>query len=106
MGENWSDRRKIDAWLQVELQVCEAWHRRGRIPDWAIQKIRTASCDMARMAEIEREVDHDTIAFLRATGETVGDAARFIHLGLTSSDVIDTGLAIQVGDAGQLLLAG
>ena len=68
--------------------------------------IRTASCDLARMAEIEREVDHDTIAFLRATGETVGDAARFIHLGLTSSDVIDTGLAIQVRDAGQLCLPG
>jgi adenylosuccinate lyase len=104
MGENWSERRKIDAWLQVEIQVCEAWQRRGRIPDWAIQQIRTATCDLARMAEIEREVDHDTIAFLRATGESVGDAARFIHLGLTSSDVIDTGLAIQARDAGTILL--
>jgi adenylosuccinate lyase len=104
MGENWTERRKIDAWLQVEIQVCEAWHRRGRIPDWAIQQIRTATCDLARMAEIEREVDHDTIAFLRAIGESVGDAARFIHLGLTSSDVIDTGLAIQARDAGKILI--
>lgn len=105
MGENWAELRKIGTWLQVEQQVCEAWHRRNRIPDWAIEKIRSASCDLDRMAEIEREVDHDTIAFLRATGESVGDAARFIHLGLTSSDVIDTGLAIQARDAGRLLLA-
>ena len=106
MGEIWNERRKIDAWLQVEIQVCEAWHRRGRIPDWAIASIRSATCNLARMAEIEREVDHDTIAFLRATGESVGEAARFIHLGLTSSDVIDTGLAIQARDAADLLLSG
>jgi adenylosuccinate lyase len=106
MGEIWTERRKIDAWLQVEVQVCEAWHRRGRIPGEAIARIRTASCNLDRMAEIEREVDHDTIAFLRATGESVGDAARFIHLGLTSSDVIDTGLAIQARDAADLLLRG
>jgi adenylosuccinate lyase len=104
MGEIWSDRRKFDAWLQVEIQVCEAWHRRGRIPDWAIEQIRGASCDLNRMAEIEREVDHDTIAFLRATGESIGDAARYIHLGLTSSDVIDTGLAIQARDATRSLI--
>lgn len=103
MGAVWSDRRKIDAWLAVEVAVCEAWHRRGRIPDWAIEKIRTASCDLDRMREIERETDHDTIAFLRATGETVGDAARFIHLGLTSSDIVDTGLSIQATEAGVLL---
>jgi adenylosuccinate lyase len=103
MGEIWNERRKIDAWLQVEIQVCEAWHRRGRIPDWAIEQIRQASCDLERMAEIEREVDHDTIAFLRATAESVGEAGRFVHLGLTSSDVIDTGLALQIRDAIELL---
>jgi adenylosuccinate lyase len=106
MGAVWSDERKIAAWLAVEVAVCEAWHRRGRIPDWAIQRIRTASCDLDRMREIERETDHDVIAFLRATGETVGDAARFIHLGLTSSDVVDTALAIQVAEAGRLLDSG
>jgi adenylosuccinate lyase len=104
MGEIWTERRKIDAWLEVEVQVCEAWHRRGRIPGWAIEQIRTASCNLDRMADIEREVDHDTIAFLRATGESVGESARFIHLGLTSSDVIDTGLAIQARDAADLLV--
>lgn len=105
MGAIWNDRRKIDAWLQIELQVCEAWYRRGRIPEWAIEAIRGASCDIDRMAEIEREVDHDTIAFLRATGETVGEASRYIHLGLTSSDIVDTGLAIQAKAASELLLS-
>ena len=103
MGAIWDQRRKIDAWLRVEVAVCEAWRRRGRIPDDAMTAIRGATCDLARMDEIEREVDHDTIAFLRATGESVGDAARFIHLGLTSSDVIDTGLALQA-QAGCALL--
>jgi adenylosuccinate lyase len=103
MGGIWTERAKIDAWLRVEKEVCEAWARRGRIPDWAIERIRSATCDFDRMAEIEREVDHDTIAFLRATGESVGDAARFIHLGLTSSDVIDSGLALQSRDASDVI---
>jgi adenylosuccinate lyase len=103
MGAVWSDERKIECWLAVEKAVCEAWHRRGRIPDWAIERIRNASCSIERMREIEAETDHDVIAFLRATGETVGDAARFIHLGLTSSDVVDTALALQVTEAGTLI---
>lgn len=103
MGAVWSDRHKVDAWLAVEIAVSEAWHRRGRVPDWAIEAIRNASCDLERMREIERETDHDLISFLRATGESVGEASRFIHLGLTSSDVVDTGLAIQTTEAGDLL---
>ena len=106
MGRVWSDERKIAAWLAVEIAVCEGWHRRGRIPDWAMSPIRAAACDLARMAEIERETDHDVIAFLRATGESVGEAARFIHLGLTSSDVVDTALALQVAEANQLIATG
>jgi adenylosuccinate lyase len=105
MGAIWDQRHKIDAWLRVEIAVCEAWHRRGRIPAEAMVAIRGASCDLDRMAEIEREVDHDTIAFLRATGETVGEASRFIHLGLTSSDVIDTGLALQAQQACRLIVS-
>lgn len=103
MGAIWSEQAKIDRWLDVEKAVCEAWTARGRIPHDAMERIRHATCDLDRMKEIERETDHDVIAFLRATGETVGDAARFIHLGLTSSDVVDTGLAIQARDAGMLL---
>lgn len=105
MGAIWSQDHKIQQWLAVEIAVCEAWARRGRIPEHAMEAIRGASCDLNRMLEIEKETDHDVIAFLRATGETVGDAARFIHLGLTSSDVVDTGMAIQARDATDLLLA-
>ena len=105
MGAIWSQDHKIQQWLAVEIAVCEAWARRGRIPEDAMVKIRHASCDLERMLEIERETDHDVIAFLRATGETVGDASRFIHLGLTSSDVVDTGMAMQARDAADLLLA-
>src|SRR5690606_924111 len=103
MGRIWSERHKIDLWLRVEIAVCEAWAKRGVVPPEAMAKIRHATCDLERMKEIERETDHDVIAFLRATGETVGDAARYIHLGLTSSDVVDTGLAIQARDAGRLI---
>jgi adenylosuccinate lyase len=103
MGRCWSDKAKIDAWLRVELAVCEAWHRRGRIPDWAMPALRGASVDLDRMRAIERETDHDVIAFVRAAGETVGGAARFLHLGLTSSDVVDTALGLQVQAAGRLL---
>jgi adenylosuccinate lyase len=106
MGAIWSERRKIDEWLAIEKAVCEGWNRRGRIPDSAMPAIRTATCDLERMQEIEREVDHDLIAFLRATGESVGADARFIHLGLTSSDVVDTGLARQCTAAADLLIAG
>ena len=106
MGRVWSERRKIDLWLAVELAVCEAWHRRGRVPGWAMERIRAAEVDLGRMREIERETDHDVIAFVRAAGETVGEGARFLHLGLTSSDVVDTALALQVVEAGRLLDAG
>jgi adenylosuccinate lyase len=104
MGAIWGEQRKINLWLDVEKAVCEAWARRGVIPTTAMTAIRAATCDLQRMKEIERETDHDVIAFLRATGETVGDAARFIHLGLTSSDVIDTALALQVVQAAELLI--
>jgi len=105
MGALWTDEAKIQQWLAVELTVCEAWGRRGRIPADAMASIRGASCDLDRMREIERETDHDVIAFLRAVGETVGEAARYIHLGLTSSDVVDTGLGIQARNAGALLMS-
>ncbi len=104
MGAVWSERNKINRMLDVEKAVCEAWAARGVIPPDAMEAIRQATCDLERMHEIERETDHDTIAFLRATGESVGEAARFIHLGLTSSDVTDTALALQTVDAADLIL--
>lgn len=105
MGRIWSERHKIDLWLKVEIAVAESWATRGAVPPDALERIRGASCDLDRMKAIERETDHDVIAFLRATGETVGDAARFIHLGLTSSDVIDTALALQTVEALDQVLA-
>ncbi len=106
MGAIWSEERKIALWLKVEVAVCEAWAEAGAIPAEALPAIRAARVDLARMREIERETEHDVIAFLRAAGETVGEAARFIHLGLTSSDVIDTALSLQTLEAIDLLLAG
>ena len=106
MGAVWGERRRIDAWLAVEKAVCEEWNRRGRIPDSAMPAIRAATCDLERMRQIEREVDHDVIAFLRATGESIGPDARFVHVGLTSSDVVDTALALQAAAATDMILAG
>src|SRR6185312_1460662 len=104
MGRIWSERNKIDLWVKVEIAVAEAWSKRGVVPESAIVKIRQASCDLDRIKEIEKETDHDVIAFLRATGETVGEDSRHIHLGLTSSDVIDTALALQIVQGIDLLL--
>jgi adenylosuccinate lyase len=103
MAAIWSATRKTDTWLQVELLVCEGWAREGVIPQNALNKIRQARYDMQRMREIEQETHHDVISFLRSVQEQLGPEGRFIHLGLTSSDVLDTGLAIQIKEAGTLL---
>jgi adenylosuccinate lyase len=104
MARIWSDENRIAKWLAVEIAVVEAWAARGVIPESALPAIRKASVDLKRMQEIERETDHDVIAFLRAAGETVGPDARFIHLGLTSTDVVDTALSIQATEALDLLI--
>ncbi|WP_052889985.1 adenylosuccinate lyase [Thermogemmatispora carboxidivorans] len=106
MAAIWSDRHKTDTWLRVELLVCEGWAREGVIPAEALEKIRQASYSAERMREIERETHHDVISFLRSIQEQLGPEGRFIHLGLTSSDVLDTGLAVQIKEGGALLLAG
>jgi len=99
----WSATHKTDIWLRVELLVCEGWAREGVIPQDAIKKIRAAGYDPQRMQEIEQETHHDMIAFLRSVQEQLGPEGRFIHLGLTSSDVLDSGLAVQLKEAGVLL---
>jgi len=103
MGRLWSEEYKIDLWLRVEVAVCEAWAERGEIPAEALPEIRRARVDLARMAEIERETQHDVIAFLRALAESIGPESRYVHLGLTSSDVVDTALSLQILDAIELL---
>jgi len=105
MAHIWSDENKIAKWLEVEIAVAEAWGGRGVIPASALPAIRLATVNLKRMEEIERETDHDVIAFLRAAGETVGPDARFIHLGLTSTDVVDTALSLQATEALDLLIA-
>jgi adenylosuccinate lyase len=105
MAAIWSASHKTDTWLKVELEVCEAWAREGVIPPDAMEKIRRARYNAERMQEIERETHHDIISFLRSIQEQLGPEGRFIHLGLTSSDVLDTALALQVKEAGELLQA-
>lgn len=97
MGEIWTDTYKLKTWLQVEIAVCEAQAELGYIPKEAVEEIKAkADFDPQRVLEIEAEVRHDVIAFLTNVNEYVGDAGRYIHLGLTSSDVLDTGLALQM----------
>ncbi|MBI3610108.1 MAG: adenylosuccinate lyase [Nitrospirae bacterium] len=102
----WETRHKLETWLRIELWVCEALARDGRIPKEAIGVIRKkARIDPKRMDEIERTVKHDVIAFLTMLAEQVGPASRFIHLGLTSSDILDTALAVLMQEAADLILA-
>jgi adenylosuccinate lyase len=103
----WSEEAKYRRWLEVEIAVCEVLAQRGVIPASAVETIRAkAGFDVARIAAIEREVKHDVIAFLTNVAEHVGPDSRFVHYGMTSSDVLDTALALQVRDAGRLLLEG
>ncbi|MEQ9482038.1 adenylosuccinate lyase [Coleofasciculus sp. F4-SAH-05] len=97
MGELWTDTYKFKTWLQVEIAVCEAKAELGDIPADAVAEIKAkANFDVDRILEIEAQVRHDMIAFLTNVNEYVGDVGRYIHLGLTSSDVLDTALALQL----------
>ncbi|QDZ39105.1 adenylosuccinate lyase [Euhalothece natronophila Z-M001] len=105
MGELWTNEAKLKTWLQVEVAVCEAQAELGYIPDSALAEIKEkADFDPQRVLEIESEVRHDVIAFLTNVNEYVGEAGRYIHLGLTSSDVLDTALALQLVASLNLIL--
>jgi adenylosuccinate lyase len=107
LAEIWSDEGRYRRWLDVELAVCEELGARGVVPAAALAEIREkAAVDPARVAEIEARVRHDVIAFLTAVAEKVGPASRWVHHGMTSSDVLDTALALQIRDAGRELRAG
>ncbi|WP_036911380.1 MULTISPECIES: adenylosuccinate lyase [unclassified Prochlorococcus] len=104
MGEIWTDRAKYQSWLDVEIAACEANCQLGKIPEADMQQIRQrATFEPQRILEIEAEVRHDVIAFLTNVNEHVGDAGRYIHVGMTSSDVLDTGLALQLKNSVALL---
>jgi adenylosuccinate lyase len=105
MGRIWSDQRKYETWLQVEIAAADAMARAGIVPADAVRDIRDkAAFDIARIEEIEAETQHDVIAFTTAVAEHVGPSARWLHFGLTSSDVIDTAQALQMRDACGLIL--
>jgi adenylosuccinate lyase len=107
MGAVWSEEARFAAMLRVELAVAKAQVARGMVPGEAHAAIsRRARVDVDRIAEIEKTTDHDVIAFVSQVAESVGPEGRFLHLGLTSSDVVDTGLALQLRAAGDLLLGG
>ena len=106
MGNLWTDEAKYGNWLKVELAACRAWHKLGKIPNDDMAQIESkANFDTARVDEIEKETRHDIIAFLTNVAEYVGPSSRYIHLGLTSSDVLDTALALTLRDSCDLIIA-
>ena len=103
MKKIWSEKNKFDQWLKVEIAACEAWAELGKIPKEVIPKIRKANCNLERMAEILKVTHHDVTAFLSSVAESLGEESRFIHLGLTSSDIMDTALSLQLQEATNIL---
>jgi len=105
MGGIWEDENKFRVWLEIEILACEAQAKLGVIPKEAVDVIRAkAKFDADRILQIENEVKHDVIAFLTNMGEYVGPESRFIHLGMTSSDILDTALAVQMKQSAELLV--
>jgi adenylosuccinate lyase len=103
MKKIWSDKNKFDQWLKVEIAVCEAWAELGEIPREDIVKLKKASYNSNRIAEFLKVTHHDMTAFLNSVAESLGTESRFIHLGLTSSDVMDTALSLQLTQALHIL---
>jgi len=107
MGAVWTDRRRYETWLEVELAACAAMEEEGLVPPGTAAKVRVAAkIDPGRIDEIERRTHHDVAAFLEHVEETAGEPGRWLHLGMTSSDVLDTALALQLRDALDLVLLG
>ena len=108
MAKIWSDESRLGRWLDVELAALEAWAEVGAVPAGDVADIRARAVPPSpeRVAEIERVTDHDVAAFVDAVAEQLGPPGRWVHFGLTSSDVVDTALSLQIQDAGRLILAG
>jgi adenylosuccinate lyase len=104
MGAIWTEENRFKAWLEVEILACEAWSEIGDIPKEDVQKIReNASFDIDRIKEIEEETRHDVVAFTRAVSETLGEERKWVHYGLTSTDVVDTALSYVLKQANEIL---
>ena len=105
MGKIWEPENRFGKWLDIEILVCEALNKLGEIPNSSLKNIkRDASFNIGRIDEIEREVKHDVIAFLTSVSEHVGDDARYIHMGITSSDILDTSLSLLLKEASMLII--
>src|SRR5438034_11733469 len=103
----WVPARKYETWLKVELLACEALAKKGLVPPSAVKQIRArARIKPARIEALERVTKHDVIAFLESISEQVGPAARYLHMGLTSSDILDTSLAVLMVEAAAMILQG
>ncbi|OGE23528.1 MAG: adenylosuccinate lyase, partial [Candidatus Dadabacteria bacterium RBG_19FT_COMBO_40_33] len=101
----WSEDAKYQNWLRIEIAVCEAWAKLGRIPVESLANIKErASFNATRVEELEKTLKHDVIAFLTCVSEYVGEESRYIHVGLTSSDVLDTSFALQLRDAATIIV--
>ncbi|WP_096438881.1 adenylosuccinate lyase [Alteribacter populi] len=106
MGAIWTEENRYQAWLEVEIKACEAWAELGDIPKEDVAKIReNASFDVERILEIEAETRHDVVAFTRAVSETLGEERKWVHYGLTSTDVVDTALSYLLKQANEIILA-
>ncbi|SDI40710.1 adenylosuccinate lyase [Alteribacillus bidgolensis] len=104
MGSIWTEKNRFNAWLEVEISACEAWAELGDIPKDDVKKIRkNASFDVERIKEIEAETRHDVVAFTRAVSETLGEERKWVHYGLTSTDVVDTALSYLLKQANDIL---
>ncbi len=106
MGAIWSDENRFRKWLEIEVFACEAWAELGKIPREAVEVIKQkAAFQVERILEIEEVTRHDVLAFLTNVAENVGDEAKYIHLGMTSSDILDTTLSIQMVEAADIIMA-
>ncbi len=100
----WSDQHRFELWLRIEILACEAWAALGRIPESALPKIRKATFDATKIADVESRVGHDVIAFLTVVNDSVGQPeARYVHLGMTSQDLNDTAMAVQMVESAKII---
>src|SRR5256886_10769681 len=100
----WSDQHRFELWLRIEVLACEAWASLGRIPESALPKIRKGTFDAAKIAEVESRVGHDVIAFLTVLNDSIGQPeARYVHLGMTSQDLNDTAMAVQLVESARII---
>lgn len=107
MGRIWEPQARLKIWLDIEMAICEAWSQLGVIPMEALEQIRSkASFSVERVEEIEKVTKHDVIAFVTCVAESIGPEGRYLHLGVTSSDILDTSMAISLRDAADLIIQG